>query len=61
MRIWVVHVVQVLSSACDVLDMSVVGGVGGVCEMCMCLGWEVLGVNGCEDWVWVFTNPGGTG
>ena len=36
----------VLSSACDVLEMSVVGGVGGVCDMCMCLaraGWEVLG------------------
>ena len=27
----------VLSSTCDVLDMSVVRGVGGVCDMCMCL------------------------
>ena len=39
----------VLSSACDVLEMSVVRGVGGVCDMCMCLaraGWEVLGVSG---------------
>ena len=27
----------VLSSACDVLEMSVVRGVGGVCDMCMCL------------------------
>ena len=27
----------VLSSACDVLGMSVVRGVGEVCEMCMCL------------------------
>ena len=39
----------VLSSACDVLEMSVVRGVGEVCDMCMCLdraGWEVLGVGG---------------
>ena len=41
----------VLSSADEVLDMSVVRGVGGVCDMCMCLargeaGWEVLGVSG---------------
>ena len=27
----------VLSIACDVLEMSVVRGVGGVCVMCMCL------------------------
>ena len=27
----------VLCSACDVLEMSVVRGVGGVCDMCMCL------------------------
>ena len=27
----------VLSSAGDVLEMSVVRGVGGVCDMCMCL------------------------
>ena len=27
----------VLSSACDVLELSVVRGVGGVCDMCMCL------------------------
>ena len=27
----------VLSSAGDVLEMSVVRGVGGVCGMCMCL------------------------
>ena len=37
----------VLASACDVLEMSVVRGVGGVCDMCMCLsrggvGWKVL-------------------
>ena len=41
----------VLSSVGDVLEMSVVRGVGGVCDMCMCLarggvGWEVLGVSG---------------
>ena len=28
---------SVLGSACDVLEMSVVRGVGGVCHMCMCL------------------------
>ena len=36
----------VLASAGDVLEMSVVKGVGGVYDMCMCLdrvGWEVLG------------------
>ena len=27
----------VLPSACDVLEMSVMRGVGGVCDMCMCL------------------------
>ena len=26
-----------LSSTCDKLEMSVVRGVGGVCDMCMCL------------------------
>ena len=31
----------VLSSACDVLEMSVVRGVSGVCYMCM---WEMLGL-----------------
>ena len=39
----------VLASADDVLEMSVVSGVGGVRDMCMCLargGWKVLGVNG---------------
>ena len=33
-------------SACDVLEMSVVRGVGGVCDMCMCLAWS--GVGGAE-------------
>ena len=39
----------VLSSACDVLEMSVVRGVVGVCDMCMCLarrGWDVFEVSG---------------
>ena len=30
-------------SACDVLEMSVVRGVGGVCDMCMCLAWGGVG------------------
>ena len=51
------HGSGVLSSAGDVLEMSVVRGVSGVCDMCMCLalgeaGWEVLGVSGLQDWVW---------
>ena len=29
----------VLSSARDMLEMSVVRGVGRVCDMCMCLAW----------------------
>ena len=41
----------VVSSAYDVLEMSVVRrGIGGVCEMCMCLartGWEVC----WDEWV----------
>ena len=41
----------VLASACDVLEISVVRGVGGMYDMCMCLDWggagrEVLGVSG---------------
>ena len=39
----------VLCSAVDVLEMSVVRGVGGVYDMCMCLargGVEVVGVSG---------------
>ena len=41
----------VLSSAGDVLEMSVVRGVGGVCDMRMCL---VRGGAGCVagEWVW---------
>ena len=38
----------VLSSACDVLEMGVVKGVGGVTCVCVCLGagWEVEWVTG---------------
>ena len=53
----------VLSSTCDVLEMSVVRGVGGVCDMCMCLARGGVGGEGGE---WMrelglgFTNPVGT-
>ena len=40
----------VLASAGDVLEMSVVRGVGGVCDMCMCLPWGGVGGVGGE-WV----------
>ena len=36
----------VLSSTCDVLKMSVVRGVGGVCDMCMCLARGGVGGEG---------------
>ena len=54
----------VLSSTCDVLEMSVVRGVGGVCDMCMCLARGGVGGEGGE---WMrelglgFTNPVETG
>ena len=56
-----------MSSAADVLWMSVVGGlrgVGGVCEMCMCF---ARGGVGADGGAWMkglglgFTNPVGTG
>ena len=53
-----------LSSTGDVLEMSVVRGVGGVCDMCMCLTRGSVGGEGSE---WMrelglgFTNPVGTG
>ena len=53
----------VLTSAGDVLEISVVRGVGGVYDMCMCLARGVVGGVGGE---WVtglglsFTNSGGT-
>ena len=37
---------SVLSSAGDVLEMSVVRGVGGVCDMCMCLARGGVGGEG---------------
>ena len=45
----------VLSSAADVLEMSVVRGIGGVCDMCMCLARGVVRGLGLA-----VTNPGGT-
>ena len=59
MLVWVVHVF--FSSAGDVLEISGVRGVGGVCDMCMCLAWggvEGVGVRGLGLG---FKNPGGTG
>ena len=53
----------VLSSAGDIIEISVVRGVGGVCDMCMCL---ARGGVGCVGGEWVtglglgFTNSGGT-
>ena len=53
-----------LPSTGDVLDMSVVRGVGGVCDMCMYL---ARGGVGGEGGAWMrelglgFTNPVGTG
>ena len=35
-----------LSSTGDVLEMSVVTGVGGVCDMCMCLARGSVGGEG---------------
>ena len=61
------HGSGIVSSAADVLWMSVVHGirgVGGVCEMCMCLARGCVGGEGSE---WMrglglgFTNPVGTG
>ena len=49
MLVCVVHVVQV-SSTGDVLEMSVVRGVGRVCDMCMCLARRgVVGEGG--EWI----------
>ena len=47
----------VLLSAGDVLEISVMRGVGGVCYMCMCLakvGWEVLGESVRAAWARVW-------
>ena len=53
----------VLASTGDVLEMSVVRGIGGVCDMCMCLArGGVGGVGGeCVTGLGMgFTNFGGT-
>ena len=54
----------VLSSTGDVLEMSVVRGLGGVCDMCMCLAQGGVGGEGGEcmrESGLGFTNPVGTG
>ena len=43
------HGAGIVSSAADVRGMT---GIGGVCEMCMCL--EVKGLSEYEDCVWTF-------
>ena len=57
------HGSGVLASACDVLGISVVRGVGGVHDMCMCLPRGGVGGVGGE-WVtglgFDITNSGGT-
>ena len=53
----------VLASAGDVLEMSVVRGVDGVCDMCMCLALSGVGSVGGEGVTGLglgFTNSGGT-
>ena len=56
MRIWVgTRGSGVLASAGDVLEISVVRCVGGVCAMCMCLARGGVGgvrVSRPQDWVW---------
>ena len=53
-----------LSGTDDVLEISVVRGVGGVCSMCMCLSRDGMGG---EEGEWMrelglgFTNPVGSG
>ena len=44
----------IVSSADEVLEMSVVRGVGGMCDMCMARG-------GWEDWVWALPIMGEDG
>ena len=50
-----------MSTDDDVLEMSVVRGVGGVCEMCICLARGVLGGVGVSGLGLGFTNHAGTG
>ena len=54
----------IMSSAADVLGISVVRGMrgdGGVCEMCMCLALGSVGCDLVRGLGLGFTNPGGTG
>ena len=54
----------VLPSTGDVLEMNVVRGVGGVCDMCMCLARGGVGGEGVEwtrEFGLGFTNPVWTG
>ena len=39
----------IVSSAADVLGLSGMKGVGGVCEMCMCLNRVAVGVMGVSE------------
>ena len=50
----------VLSRAGDVLEMSVVRGVSGVCDMCMCLARGGVGGVRVRGLGLDSTNPGGT-
>ena len=50
----------VLSSTCDVIEISVMKGVGGVCDMCMCLTWGDLGGEWVTELGLDFTHSGGT-
>ena len=54
----------IVSCAADVLGIIVVRGmrgVGGVCEMCICLARGGVGGEGVRGLGWGFTNPVGTG
>ena len=54
----------IVSNAVDVLGMSVmygVKGVGGVCEMCMCLAQGGVGGEGVSGFGFRFINPVGAG
>ena len=48
-----------LSSTGDMLEMSVVRGVGGVRDMCMCLAWVERGGEWMRELGLGFTNPVG--
>ena len=48
------------SGAGDVLEMSVVRGIGGVCHVCMCLAWGGIGGEWLTGLGLGFTNSGGT-